>query len=71
VKYKTGTVSLTKLILRNHGVASPLCNHCTTKDCTNVIEKKKVSVFGVNKTWRVQVKGAEAHVVVRCDGFSM
>jgi len=70
MRYKTSTISLSKLILSHAGPVQPLCNSCQTKDCTHQIEKKQVSVGGVNKTYRLMVRGNSVHGVVACDGYS-
>jgi len=70
MKYKTRTVSLQKLILARKGPLNPLCNDCVNQDCSHPIERKSVSVIGVNKDWWLLAKGYEQHLVIECDGYS-
>lgn len=70
MKYRHKTISLQKMILSLKGPLQPLCNVCNNKDCSHVIENRKVSVFGVNKDWWVLSKGREQHIVYECDGYS-
>lgn len=71
MKYRNRTLPLNQLHLKNKGYAKPLCNDCVTKDCTHIIERKRVSILGVNKDWRVMMKGTEPTLVYSCDGFSV
>lgn len=70
MRYKNKTISLQTVMVTNKGAISPLCNTCQTKDCDHHIERKKVSIFGVNKDWRLIDKGLHSLVVVSCDGYS-
>ena len=47
----------------------PLCDKCGTKDCSNAIVLKEVSVFGINKKYKLCTRGEELFVVVDCEGF--
>ena len=71
MKYRNKTVSLSQMVITAAGAIHPLCNNCTTKDCSHVIEKKRVSVFGVNKDWRLMFKGTDFQVVIDCEGYSI
>lgn len=71
MRYKNASVSLSKLIIGNSGTIKPLCNDCKTRDCTHSIERKKVSVFGMTKEYRVMMKGPQPFCVVQCEGFSV
>lgn len=70
MKYKNKTIPLSKLILQKTGPIEPLCNSCKTKDCENLIERKSVSVLGVNKKWRLSSKLNQHLCVIECDGYS-
>lgn len=58
-----------QLIAGPDGFVQPLCENCRSLDCTNPIEKKKISVIGVVKDSRIYVRGNEAHFVIECQGF--
>ena len=51
------------------GFIFPLCDKCTTRDCSNPIEKLKVSLMGVTKEVRVYNRGMDQRFVVECEGF--
>jgi len=70
MKYKNQNIPVTRVISGIHGPISPLCNQCTTTDCSHLIVEKDVSVIGVKKKWRCLMKGRDAHIVITCDGFS-
>jgi hypothetical protein len=67
--YEAKTISLSKLLVGSTGVVEPLCNFCKTRDCTNPIEKKKVSVFGVQREYLVYMRHGDPYGVVDCRGF--
>lgn len=67
--YNCKTVSLNKVLFDNKGLIRSLCDTCQTKDCSNNIESRNVSILGVNKQMRVLVKGHEIFLVVGCEGY--
>lgn len=69
MKYKCKIQPLLKLIATNKGFFSSLCNSCGTLDCENDIEKKKISLLGINVENNLLVKGDEAYVVISCEGY--
>jgi hypothetical protein len=72
MEYPCKTIPLTQLTLNRVGVAEPLCNTCKTRDCTNPIQTKKVSIFGVNKEMRLLTRGSEPTVVIDCpEGYTI
>jgi len=70
MQYKCKYQSLTKLAVSPKGFISPLCNNCKTVDCSNPIEKRKVSYLGINKEMRVYVRGDEFSFVIFCEGYT-
>jgi hypothetical protein len=70
VEYICKTVPFTNLIASHSGFIKPLCDMCKTCDCTNPIEKRKVSVVGIVKDMRICVKSGSMHLVIECMGFS-
>lgn len=70
MRYKTVSLPISQLIVTHQGVIESRCNTCKTKDCTNPIIKKKMSIFGVNKECRVMKRGNYEHFVVDCEGYS-
>jgi len=69
--YKCKTIPLAQLIAGPNGFIFPLCEKCKTIDCTNPIEKKKVSIVGVKKYVRIYMRSSVAYFVVECQGFTM
>lgn len=69
MEYKCKTISFNKLIYNHQGFVNPLCNDCTTKDCSRDIEKKKVSILGVKKEIRLVTKGDDVTAVIQCEGY--
>lgn len=67
--YKCTVQSLSKVIFKGGQAAFSLCNDCESKDCTNQIENKKVSILGINKEMRVLVKSDEILAIVDCEGY--
>ena len=65
-QYECRTVSLSKLIVSERGLHEPLCNSCACPDCENPIETKMVSVFGINKPYRVMVRNGDPFCVISC-----
>lgn len=70
MKYLNKTIPLTKLIITPKGVAEPLCNDCKTRDCSHPIEKKQISVFGINKEMKILNNGLSEWAVIDCQGYS-
>lgn len=70
MEYKYKSISIQKLPIGNKGVVEPLCNTCVTKDCTNRIENRGVSIIGIVKKMRVLVSGMEYCFVVSCVGYT-
>lgn len=50
-------------------IKEPLCNTCASRDCENNIEKRKVSLPGGQKQWRVLMAGRNVQFVVQCEGY--
>lgn len=70
MEYECSLVPINKVLTDAFGVVHPLCNSCLSKDCTNPIEKKSVSVMGVNKTYRLYRVALSYMCVVSCQGYS-
>ena len=69
MKYRCKSVALTKLIPTNKGFMRPLCHDCKTLDCENDIEKKTVSILGINIELRLLAKRDGSYIVIACEGF--
>lgn len=70
MQYNCKTTPITKLrVLPHGGYERPLCNICRSQDCENPIEKRSVSVCGINEMMRVYVTQTQVSAVVNCDGF--
>lgn len=70
MEYKCKTVDMSQLTVTPKGFITPLCETCKVKDCTNPIEKLKVSVLGVTKKIKVYNRGLEPRFVVQCEGYT-
>lgn len=69
MEYKCQTVSMSRMIVSSKGFFTTICDTCTAQDCTNPIEKTKVSILGVTKEVRVYSRGTEPRYVVQCEGY--
>ncbi|MCD6435905.1 MAG: hypothetical protein J7L15_05905 [Clostridiales bacterium] len=69
MRYKCKTISLDKLLVDFNGINLGLCNDCGCLDCSNPIEKKKISVMGIEQECRVFSKGIDVNIVITCEGF--
>jgi hypothetical protein len=71
MEYQCKTVPLVELLVGHKGLIHPLCDTCKTRDCTNPIELRMVSVFGVNQEHKLYMMRESPHVVIECnDGYS-
>lgn len=70
MEYKCQLSSVSKMVSTPNGFAYPLCDMCKTLDCTNPIEKKKISIIGVVKEMKVYSRGNSDYFVFSCQGFS-
>lgn len=66
---KCRRISLEKLIITPSGLFEPLCQSCTQVNCGNPIEPKNVSVYGVNKNWRMYVNHGNPLAVIECEAY--
>jgi len=69
MEYQCKLVSASQLHVSPAGFISPLCDTCGTKDCSNPIESKKVSILGIVKRVRLYNRGNEPRMVVDCEGY--
>ena len=69
MEYKCQTVNMSRMIVEAKGFFNPICESCTTEDCSNPIEKTKVSILGVTKKVRVYNRGKNPRLVVQCEGY--
>ena len=69
MEYKCQTVKLDRMIVTPQGFINPLCESCKTLDCSNPIEKRKVSIIGVTKVVKIYSRGQDARFVVQCEGY--
>jgi len=69
MEYRCQTIKMSRMIVSSQGFFNPLCEKCTTQDCSNPIEKTKVSILGVTKKIKVYSRGQEPRFVVQCEGF--
>lgn len=70
MRYKCKTLMVNKLVTSHQGFVKPLCSDCKTIDCDNPIEKRKISILGINKEMKVFVRGDDASFVIFCEGYS-
>jgi len=69
MQYNCRLVPFNKLLFTPRGMIEPLCDMCSSMDCSNPIHIKKVSVLGLDQTYRLYFKGNGFYIVVECDGF--
>jgi len=69
MEYKCSLSPIDKLLISTSGIVEPLCNMCHSKDCSNPIEKKTMSIVGITKTYRLYRLAVNFMAVVSCDGF--
>ena len=69
MEYPCQTISLQKMLCGPKGVVEPLCNNCTSKDCSNPVQWQKISVMGIKKEYRILIRGYEYLAVVQCEGY--
>lgn len=67
--YQCTLTPIHQLWISPDGIAEPLCNSCSSKDCTNPIENKNVSVVGINKTYRLFKVSMSYMAVSSCQGY--
>ena len=70
MEYKCKTIPIDKLIATPKGFIMPLCQDCTTIDCENPIEKRKISFVGVKKMVKVFSRGSQVGFVINCNGYT-
>ena len=69
MEYKCKRIPMVSLVPNHLNFTMPLCNSCATKDCTNPIERKMVSVVGINHRMRLYSRIGELTIVCECEGF--
>ena len=69
MEYQCKMIDATRLNVSPVGFVLPLCNSCKTRDCTNPIESKNVSILGVVRKMRLYNRGSDPRMVVDCEGY--
>ena len=69
MEYQCKIVGISQLYVSTKGFIMPLCESCKILDCTNPIEKKKISILGVSKEVKMFSRGRENGFVVQCEGY--
>ena len=70
MEYQCQIVSVSKMVATPLGFINSLCDDCKTIDCTNPIEKKRISIIGTIKEMKLFCRGDSNYFVVSCKGFS-
>jgi len=68
--YKCNKISIDRLTSTSGGFIKPLCDTCVTSDCTNPIEKVKISFIGINKEIKAFVISDFYYFVIFCEGYT-
>lgn len=68
--YECQIMPIDKVPLNVKGHAEPICQSCTTVDCTNPIRDKTVCVLGQMKKLKLYVVGNMIRQVIACKGYS-
>ena len=70
MEYECKLVPLSRMIVTENGAfKTPLCDSCLSADCSNMLEKKDISFFGVTSEHKVICKGDLLYFVVNCQGY--
>ncbi len=69
MQYKCKRFSAIKLIINHKGLCKSICESCKSNDCTNPIEKRKMSFFGVIKDVKAYCSGNDVDFVINCEGY--
>ena len=69
MEYKCQTINMSRMVIGSQGFVRPLCDSCSSKDCSNPIEKMKVRILGVIKKVKVLNRGINPSFVVQCEGY--
>lgn len=69
MEYKCKMIGVTQLNVSPHGFVMPLCESCKCQDCSNPIEKTRMSILGVTKEIRVFSGNTNPRFVIDCEGF--
>ena len=69
MEYNCKCFLINKLVINEKGNMDSLCTKCKSQDCSNPIEIRKISIFGVVKKSRLFVRGTEPMIVIQCEGY--
>ncbi|HUS50717.1 MAG TPA: hypothetical protein VMZ91_11165 [Candidatus Paceibacterota bacterium] len=69
MQYRCKTIPVNKMEVTHQGLINPLCDSCETIDCTNPIERKKISIIGITRKCKVYSRGPEVSFVIACEGY--
>ncbi len=70
MEYEVQLAPIDKVIVTPQGVLEPLCNSCSSPDCSNPIQEKSVSIVGRMQKNRLYVMNENiVRQVVACKGY--
>ncbi len=69
MEYRCKMINASRLNVGPSGYILPLCDSCRTRDCTNPIERIKLSLVGIVRKVRLYNRGREPRMVVECEGY--
>ena len=70
MQYNVQLLNISRIPLGTQGVVQSICTRCSNPTCSNPIEWKKISIFGINYKERVFIKGRDLFFIVSCpEGF--
>jgi hypothetical protein len=67
MEYTCKLIPISKVLSGKNGIIEPICNSCKSRDCSNPVEIKEVSILGVLKKYRTYMRGDEPYFVVQCN----
>lgn len=70
MEYEVQLLPIDKMVINAKGVFEPLCNSCSSPDCSNPIRERSVSIAGQIKKSRFYiVNEGIIRQVVSCKGY--
>jgi len=69
MEYECKFAQMDRVIISANGEIEPLCNSCFCVDCSNPIRKVDISIFGINKQYKLYKTYNGYIAVIACEGY--